>query len=139
MSKIKPIKRPKNKNPDSHFSWLIGTWKNEKTKDTYEEWKMDDQNEIVGNGFKLVKDEKVISENIRIFSQNDDYFYEATLPHSEQPVSFKIISISEFGFVCENNQYDFPKKISYLLNGYNQLEVKLLGFNRNLNFTFEKI
>jgi len=138
-AKVKSIFKIEEKKQAGKFDWLVGSWENTHTQNTYEDWELDQQNELLGYGYKLVKGEKVISEYIRIFSSNGNYYYESKLPNNEEPIVFKIINLDECGFVCENSDYDFPKKIIYILDGYDSLNTQLSSNKRKINFTFKKV
>lgn len=142
-AKIKSIASPikpsgeKKKGPD--FKWLIGVWKNLSTENTFEAWKLDESNNLAGHGYKLIKGEKVISEYIKIITTKDGSFYESKLPQYEDSISFRILTNADFSFVCENPEYDFPKRISYELNGYDKLVSQIMGSKKKIVFQFTKV
>ncbi len=136
-AKIRSISRKKTKK--NQFDWLIGTWKNTGAANTYEKWVIDKDMVPVGMGYKLEGGEKIISEDIRIIKNGEHFYYEAKLPFNENPIIFKIVNISECGFICENYDYEFPKRISYELIGFDSLDTKLIGHHRSLKFTFHKL
>lgn len=136
--KIRTINKPESQ-PQKNFDWLIGLWENEKTQNSFEEWKKGDSDSLVsGQGFRKIKEDRIISEYIQIRSEGNKYVYEARLPHSGDHVPFDIIQINEGGFICENDSYDFPKRISYELEGYDTLRVNLFGARKKVVFTFKK-
>ena len=136
-AKIRSISRKKTKK--NQFDWLIGTWKNTGAANTYEEWIIDENMVPVGKGYKLEGGEKIISEDIRIIKNGEHFYYEAKLAFNENPILFEIVNISDCGFVCENYDYEFPKRISYELIGFDSLDTKLIGHHRSLKFTFQKV
>ncbi len=136
-AKIRSISRKKTKK--NQFDWLIGTWKNTGAANTYEDWVLGEDMFPVGRGYKMEEGEKIISEDIRIIKNGDHFYYEAKLPFNETPIIFKIVNISECGFVCENYDYEFPKRISYELIGFDLLDTRLIGHHRSLNFKFNKL
>ena len=139
-AKIRSISNTKNsKEEGPDFDWLIGVWENNQTSNTYEEWHWDEDKQLEGLGYRLVQGEKVVSEHIRIFQRDDEFIYEAKLPNHDDPIAFRIVRITEGGFTCENIDYDFPKKISYELNGYDILHTQLSSSKRHLKFDFRKV
>jgi hypothetical protein len=136
--KIRTINNPVKEDQTS-FDWLIGLWENAKTKNSFEEWKKGDENSLVlGQGFRTIKDDRIISEYIQIKKDGDRFIYEARLPHLGDHVPFQLIQINEGGFVCENPDFDFPKRISYELEGYDTLTVHLFGARKKVVFKFKK-
>lgn len=110
------------------------------TKNTFEEWKEGDDGSIVsGIGFKIFKDDRIVSEYINIRQRKDQIIYEARLPHSAEMVEFNMIQVRDGGFFCENSDFDFPKRISYELEGYETLHVILFGTRRKVEFKFRKV
>ena len=56
-------------------------------------------------------------EKIQLAFRKGNYYYIPTVKNQngERAVEFKITSHNEKGFVAENRQQDFPKRISYTL------------------------
>jgi Domain of unknown function (DUF6265) len=110
--------KPKENTKVEIFNWLNGQW----TMNTVEgmvteEWKTNNDSLMVGKS-DLVKGDTVIPfETIRMFRRGIDFFYEAKAAgqNNEQPVEFKLSFFSDSGFVAENPQHDFPKRITYKL------------------------
>jgi len=122
------------------FDWLLGVWENLQTKNTFEEWKRGEEGVLLnGLGFKAIKEDRVVSEYISIKEEGDTIIYEARLPHSSDLIPFTMIQIREGGFFCENSDYDFPKRISYELEGYDKLTVVLYGSRKKVEFKFIKV
>lgn len=100
------------------FGWLNGQWAMPEKEGTItEEWKPVNDSLMEGRS-DLVKGDSVIPfETIRIFRKDTVFYYEAKAAgqNKEQPVAFTITSFSDTGFVAENPQHDFPKRISYTL------------------------
>jgi hypothetical protein len=51
---------------------------------------------------------------------------------------FRITAMTENGFVCENNQNDFPKKIEYAYNGTN-INAVISGGGPEIPFNYIKM
>lgn len=106
---------------DMHsFDWLIGKWKMETKKGIiYEKWKSSNDSTLSGKSM-LVKNttgDTVFLEKIQLVYRNKEYFYipVAEGQNNNQPVEFKLTSHNETGFVAENPEHDFPKRIIYNL------------------------
>jgi len=100
------------------FSWLNGQWyMPEKDGTVTEEWKQINDSLMEGKSDFVKGDSVIPFETIRIFRKDTLFYYEAKAAsqNNEQPVAFTLTSFSDTGFVAENPQHDFPKRISYTL------------------------
>lgn len=100
------------------FSWLNGQWAMPEKEGTItEEWKSVNDSLMEGKSDFVKGDSVIPFETIRIFRKDTVFYYEAKAAgqNNEQPVAFKFTSFSDTGFVAENPQHDFPKRISYTL------------------------
>ncbi len=102
------------------FSWLIGAWKMETKRGVIcEKWKSSNDSTLSGKSM-LVKNttgDTVFLEKIQLVYRNNAYFYipVAEGQNNNDPVEFKITSYNANGFVAENPDHDFPKRIMYNL------------------------
>lgn len=83
-----------------------------------EKWAVANDSTLAGESFMTRADGTEIPlEKIELAYRSGYYYYIPTVKNQngEQPVQFKITSHSETGFVAENPQHDFPKRISYTL------------------------
>ena len=101
------------------FSWLEGSW-TMKTKRgaIIESWKTGNENLMQGNS-KMVNasgDEKIM-ENLELIYAEGNYYYISAVngQNNGQSIKFKLSSYNEKGFVAENPEHDFPKRIAYNL------------------------
>jgi hypothetical protein len=100
------------------FSWLNGQWAMPEKEGTItEEWKAVNDSLMEGKSDFVKGDSVIPFETIRIFRKDTVFYYEAKAAgqNNEKPVAFKFTSFSDTGFVAENPQHDFPKRISYTL------------------------
>jgi hypothetical protein len=98
------------------FNWLNGSWAMQGGDGTVtEQWKQVNDSLMEGSSDFIKGDSVIPFEKIRMFRRGSDYFYEARAAgqNNEQPVEFKLSSFSDSGFVAENPQHDFPKRITY--------------------------
>jgi len=119
-----------NENKTSQLDFLIGTWKME-GKEQYEFWKKNQKEELVGNSYKLVNNEKIISETLRIKSVGKQLVYEATVHNQNdgETVEFILNPNNNKYLSFENVNHDFPKKIQYKKISADRIEVSVLGEN----------
>jgi hypothetical protein len=98
------------------FNWLTGSWMM-KGKDgiVTEDWKQVNDSLMEGSSDFIKGDSTIPFEKIKLFRRSADFYYEAKAAgqNDEQPVEFKLTSFSDTGFVAENPQHDFPKRITY--------------------------
>ncbi|HTH30395.1 MAG TPA: DUF6265 family protein [Lacibacter sp.] len=101
------------------FHWLKGSWQMQTKRGIItEKWAVANDSTLAGESSMTGADGTDIPlEKIQLAFRNGNYFYIPTVKNQngEQPVEFKITSHSETGFVAENPQHDFPKRISYTL------------------------
>jgi Domain of unknown function (DUF6265) len=101
------------------FKWLIGSWQMNTAKGFIaEEWKTSGEQGYAGKSWFINKDSSTTPfEIIQLVYRNKQYYYIATADgqNNELPVEFKITAFSSSGFVAENPQHDFPKRITYRL------------------------
>ena len=99
----------------SAFEWLVGSWEKMRVKpgetageiwEKYPEY-------LSGKGFTIRGTDTVFIEHLKIIQHDGDFFYVATVSHNPAPVFFKMTEISATGFISENPEHDFPKKIEY--------------------------
>jgi hypothetical protein len=101
------------------FRWLIGSWRMNTNKGSIaEEWKTITDHSYAGKSWFINKDSSIRPfEKIQLLYKNKQYYYIPTADgqNNELPVEFRITSFSSSGFVAENPQHDFPKRITYKL------------------------
>jgi len=100
------------------FSWLNGSWAMKDAEGVVtEQWKYINDSLMEGSSDFIKGDSVIPFETIKIFRRDTAFYYEAKAAgqNNEQPVEFKLSSFSDSGFVAENPQHDFPKRITYRL------------------------
>ena len=123
------------------MSWLLGKWQRTDTKPSqvaFESWSKESDNKWAGIGVTLQGSDTVFVENLGIILQNDTIFYVAEVEHNPSAVKFKLIELSENGFIVENPSHDFPKRIEYHVNG-KQLKAYISGNGKKVSFNFERV
>lgn len=124
----------------SRMQWLLGTWQREQTKPgrtAHERWEKISDKEWKGYGVTLQGTDTAFVEKLSLVVKDDKIYYVADVPENQAPVYFTITSITATGFVCENPKHDFPKKISYQLNG-DKLLAEISGGEQSMQFHFRR-
>jgi len=122
------------------LSWLQGTWirTNSKGSQTgYEQWSETSPSEYRGVGVTLQGKDTLFVEKLRILERENELYYVADVPENQKPVYFKLTEITDSGFVCENPNHDFPKKIVYDVQK-GKLKATVSGNGDSMQFLFEK-
>ena len=101
------------------FHWLNGSWQMQTRRGVItEKWAVANDSTLAGESKMTRADGTEIPlEKIELCFRNGNYYYIPTVrnQNGQQPTEFKITSHSETGFVAENPQHDFPKRITYKL------------------------
>ncbi|HEU4719519.1 MAG TPA: DUF6265 family protein [Bacteroidia bacterium] len=116
------------------ISWLVGTWEGHDVKSDFlfhETWSREGTNSLSGFSFISTTDgDTVFKENLRIDHAEGGLYYIVNLPDNKGPVLFRLIKGDDKNAVFENLEHDFPKRISYLRQTANTVEVKLEGIEK---------
>ncbi|MEO9869337.1 DUF6265 family protein [Ekhidna sp.] len=121
------------------FKWLEGKWERQNVKpgtSAFEVWGKA-KNGYKGQGISLKGRDTTFVENLSLVKKDTDFYYVADVSSNTEPTYFKITSISKMGFVSENPQHDFPKKIEYTLDG-DKLTVVISAGEKAIGFVFIK-
>jgi Domain of unknown function (DUF6265) len=119
-----------------NLHWLIGHWERTNSKagrHGHERWDSD----FNGFGVTMAAQDTLFVETLRIVQKDSQLYYVADVPENKNPVYFKFTTLNERGFVCENKEHDFPKRIAYEVHGTN-LKVMVSGDDKTIEFLFVK-
>jgi len=122
------------------LDWLVGTWNGVNTKpgkSSHERWERTSEFELRGVGVSMQGNDTTFVEKITILIKDNSIYYVADVRENEKPVFFKLIDITKTGFVCENPEHDFPKRISYQVNG-RDLKAQISGDGKSIDYFFKK-
>jgi len=117
-------------NKTSQLDFLVGTWKMD-GKEQYEFWEKNQKGGLVGNSYKLVNNEKSISETLRIKSVGNQVIFGATVFNQNDGETIEFILNPDHNeyLSFENLNHDFPKKIQYKRISADSIKVSVLGEN----------
>ena len=124
----------------SPFKWLIGTWERVDSRpgETSEEkWSQVPGGMLEGIGLTIKGGDTVFVEHLKILKRGDCYYYSANVSHNPAPVLFQIIEFDADSFASENPDHDFPKTITYRLEGH-LLYVTIGDSQKQIPFRFKK-
>lgn len=123
----------KNINP----KMILGSWK-EKDKDAYEKWMQVTENEYKGVSFNYSKGHATITESIRIYKSDKNWFYEATvldsIPHTTQ---FKWEPDPIWHLKFTNAKHDFPQIVAYRMNADSTITAKISTMDDSKKIFYE--
>lgn len=122
------------------LAWLEGTWLRTNSKagqSGVERWFKSSPVELQGYGVTFKGQDTLFVEKLRIIINEDRIYYVADVPENIQPVFFKLTEVTKTGFVFENPDHDFPKKIVYQADN-DILKATVSGNNKSLDFYFVK-
>ena len=126
----------------SSLSWLEGNWKRMNIKkpgrSAYEQWKKNGDYEFTGLGVTLQGSDTISVEKLKIIIQGHEIHYVADVAENTFPVHFTFTTLNDHDFICENPNHDYPKKISYQLEGPT-LKAQTSGGGKVQEFLFEKV
>jgi len=100
------------------LKWLEGNWTMPSGDGRImEQWQVADDTLMQGRSVLQKGDSTYILETIRLVSRAGENYYEpvAMGQNENKPVTFKLSSCTDTGFIAENPLHDFPKRISYSL------------------------
>jgi len=122
------------------LNWVLGKWQKTDSitkKTSIENWSKISETELTGIGCTLKGKDTVFVEKLKIITKSNELYYVADVKENTEPTLFKITLVTKTGFVCENPQHDFPKKIEYKLTK-KHLTVIISDEKKKVNFEFDK-
>ena len=120
--------------------WLNGNWERINVKpgiSVNEKWQVDSPLHLTGLGVTMKGQDTLFIEKIQLVVKDNNIYYVADIKENKAPVYFKLTSVMPTGFVCENPEHDFPKKIEYQFSD-SVLKVKISGDGKSQSFNFVK-
>jgi hypothetical protein len=138
----KDIKEIKKSNADASisFDWLVGNWKrsnNDYGKQTYENWNKSNDSIYLGLGFTMQDTDTIWLENVKLMFRDSFWIYSVTAKGETISTDFVLTSKTNNSFVCENPNNEFPKMITYNIQG-DSLFAIISGGGPDVEFKFGK-
>ena len=124
----------------SKLDWLVGTWTRTNAKpgrSGAEVWAKKSATEITGRGISMKGTDTTFVEKLKIIVKDGKVFYVADVPQNKTETLFEFTELTNKSFVCENPKHDFPKKISYVLEGDN-LKATISGDGKTMDYIFRR-
>jgi hypothetical protein len=122
------------------LQWLNGTWNRTNVKPgrtATETWLKQSPEKLIGNGLMLKGTDTVFTEKLQLIIKDNSVFYVADVPGNNGLVYFKLTTVTDTSFVCENPAHDFPKKIAYTLTR-GKLNATVSGNGKAIDYVFVK-
>jgi hypothetical protein len=122
------------------LGWLEGSWVRTNArpgKSGVEKWTRISDVEFKGKGINLTGTDTTFIEQLSIIKKDNKVYYVADVPGNQSEVYFELVSQSATGFICENLNHDFPKRINYEKDGV-KLKVIISGNDKSFEILFEK-
>jgi len=121
--------------------WLNGVWNQSNItkpgRALVEHWIKSGDYEMRGQATTTQNVDTVFVEHTTLLIKDNSIYYVADVPQNKKAIYFKLTSITGNGFVCENPEHDFPKKITYELTG-NQLKATISGDGKSFDYLYLK-
>ena len=124
----------------SKLNWLQGEWNRVNAKQGrsgHERWTKITDTELKGWGVTMKGADTAFVEKLKLVVKDSHIFYVADTPGNKEPVYFTLTSLTDNSFECENPAHDFPKKITYRLEG-NSIKATISGNGKSIDYHFEK-
>ena len=115
--------------PWERVAFFPGLWK-ATGREVFEEWAWNaDSTTLVGRGYRIVDGNEVTTETLQITFQEDHWVYQATVPNQNEGATISFHETPQIGssITFTNPTHDFPKSISYTLEGLDTLRVRVEG------------
>jgi hypothetical protein len=112
--------------------WLKGVWmmKKKNGKSIMELWLWQNDSTMEGESHLYAgPGSSQLLESLSLVERDKEYFYISKVvgQNDDKAVRFKLTSYSENGFVAENPEHDFPKRITYKLVNKDSLHAFIDG------------
>ena len=123
-------------------AWLIGKWERTNVKvgtKAFEYWEKESESSLRGIGFSMRGADTTFVEKLKIEQREGTFYYVADVRENTEPIYFKFTKLSEYGFISENPEHDFPKMISYELRDGQMTATISDGGDKKASFIFKKM
>lgn len=128
------------KTEQNDFDFLLGNWEriNDKAgKKTFEKWIKQNDTIYKGHSFTMQENDTVWQEFVTLSPIDGIWFYQVSMPDSNQSTDFKLTEKTNNAFSCENPENEFPKVINYSMKE-NNLYAEISAKENKVSFEFKK-
>lgn len=110
-------------------TWLEGIWQVSTDISLHEQWAVQSDSSMTGQGFHVGDGDTTVFEFLEIRQFADSLCYIATVPGQNEGKSiyFKMIEVDSLGFTCQNPKHDFPQELIYKMAGSDSMLVSISG------------
>lgn len=122
------------------LDWLEGTWTRTNSRpgsSAHEKWQKVSPSQWSGLGVTMKGSDTAFVEKLKLVIKDGNIYYVADIVENKEPVYFRLTTITDHGFVCENPQHDFPKMITYEKEG-SKIRATISGDGKAIDYLFEK-
>jgi Domain of unknown function (DUF6265) len=114
-----------------NFDQLLGTWQNEDGK-SFERWTKKENNNYESVSFTVKGTDTVNDESVKIYAENGNWIYEATVKGQNDGKAVKFTSsiLTEHTVQFSNPTHDFPTDVNYTLTDANTVQAFIVGPNK---------
>ncbi|PIQ48862.1 MAG: hypothetical protein COW03_08105 [Cytophagales bacterium CG12_big_fil_rev_8_21_14_0_65_40_12] len=123
------------------LAWILNKWERTGLKQgatAFESWTKESDNSFTGIGVNMRGSDTTFVEKLRIEIKDDKIYYVADVRENASPTYFLMSEITEHGFTSKNPDHDFPKVISYSLDGNQLTAIISDGADKKIPFVFKK-
>lgn len=121
---------------DFDLKRLEGDWQNVKDSNAHEIWEWQGDT-LIGQGLEIKNAKTKVWENLKIYTENDWFIYEAAVIGNKDMVPFKQSKSKENEILFSNPKHDFPNHIHYVFINPNHLKVEVYNTERSRVLEFE--
>ena len=128
----------------AEIEWVLGKWQVNESS-SFEEWMKVSKDIYRGKGYKVRKNDTLITETIEIVKRDDAIFYIPSVSDQNdgKPVAFRLISKKQEELVFENKKHDFPQRIIYEKRSDSLIDARIegmkQGFFSEVKFKLKKV
>ena len=124
------------------MAWLEGTWQRTNVRPgttAFEQWKRTADGYYAGMGWSMKGSDTTFVEKLRMEVKEGALYYVADVRQNTTPTYFKVTEQTKTSFRSENLKHDFPKVISYQLEGKTLTAIISDGGDKKMGFVFKKV
>lgn len=109
---------------------LVGTWKMETARGVlYEAWQLSSNHQLAGKSYRIRNTDTVLLEQVDLRFKDGNILYIPVVrgQNNEQPVIFRLISITDDRYVFENKEHDYPQRVIYSILSKDSVHARIEG------------